>query len=153
MKPSSQPSNGVPIYEQLVWQVKCSIAEGVTRPGQLIPSVRKMAEELSINPNTVQRAYIQLQDEEIVHPLRGRGIVVSGGAEKRCIMFRQEILKERFAALVADAIMSGLSTSALREMFDASLATWQTLQSRVEPTTVPKVPDILKGSKRASRDM
>ena len=67
MQLSIEPNNGIPIYEQLVRQIKYAVAEGVVVPGQVIPSVREMARQLAVNPNTVQRAYLQLQDEEVLH--------------------------------------------------------------------------------------
>ena len=57
MQLSIEPDNGIPIYEQLVRQIKYAVAEGVLVPGQVIPSVREMAKQLTLNPNTVQRAY------------------------------------------------------------------------------------------------
>ena len=62
MQLSIEPNNGVPIYEQLVRQIKYAVAEGILVPGQIIPSVRDMAKQLTVNPNTVQRAYFQLQN-------------------------------------------------------------------------------------------
>ncbi len=122
MQLSINPEGGVPIYEQLVRQVKYSVAEGVTVPGQVIPSVREMAKRLAINPNTVQRAYLQLQDEQVIHTLRGRGMVVSEGAPERCVAFRHEILHERLTALLREALRGGLTSDSLRSMFESSLA-------------------------------
>ena len=56
-----QPNNGIPIYDQVVRQVKFGVAAGAIVPGELVPSVREMAKQLAINPNTVSRAYRQLQ--------------------------------------------------------------------------------------------
>lgn len=140
MQLSIHPDNGVPIYEQLVRQVKYSVAEGVTLPGQVIPSVREMAKRLAINPNTVQRAYLQLQDEQVVHALRGRGMVVSEGADKRCVAFRQQLLLERFTGLVAEAIASGLSPQTLREMFDASLTASESSAHPIDSSDVSAEP-------------
>ena len=53
--------NGVPIYEQIMRQVKFAVAAGLLGPGELVPSVRELARELVINPNTVARAYRELQ--------------------------------------------------------------------------------------------
>ena len=65
-------SDSLPIYEQLVRQIKYAIASQVLRPGQLLRSVRQLSVELAINPNTVARAYQQLQQEGILDSLRGR---------------------------------------------------------------------------------
>ena len=67
------PSDGIPIYEQIVRQIKFAAAGGVVRPGELIPSVREVASELAVNPNTVAKAYRQLQIEGVVESVRGEG--------------------------------------------------------------------------------
>ncbi|MEQ1826183.1 MAG: GntR family transcriptional regulator [Pirellula sp.] len=121
MRFSIDVSNGAPIYEQLVRQVKYAVAEGVVVPGQLIPSVRELAKQLALNPNTVQRAYMQLQSEEIIESLRGTGMAVRTGAKKRCVADRQSLLAERLEQFVVEAIQSGLDEGRLREMFERSI--------------------------------
>lgn len=123
MQLSIEPNNGIPIYEQLVRQVKFAVAEGTVVPGQVIPSVREMAKNLAINPNTVQRAYLQLQDEEVLQPLRGRGMAVCTGAKRRCVSDRQQLLAERLSAVIHEALRGGLEADRIRQMFDDSLST------------------------------
>ena len=78
MQLSIEPNNGIPIYEQLMRQIKYAVAEaeGILVPGQVIPSVRDIAKQLTVNPNKVQRAYFQLQNEEVLQSHRGRGVAV-----------------------------------------------------------------------------
>jgi GntR family transcriptional regulator len=121
MQLSIEPNNGIPIYEQLVRQIKFAVAEGVLVPGQVIPSVRDMAKQLAINPNTVQRAYFQLQTEEVLQSLRGRGVAVCEGARKQCVADRQQLLAERLSAVLDEAIRSGLDEDRLRTMFEKAL--------------------------------
>lgn len=121
MQITIEPNNGIPIYEQVVRQIKYSVAEGVVLPGQVIPSVREMAKQLALNPNTVQRAYLQLQEEDVLQALRGRGMVVAQGAKRRCVTDRQQLLAERLSAVLDEAIQSGLSAERIREMFEAAL--------------------------------
>ena len=121
MQLSIEPNNGIPIYEQLIRQVKFAVAEGVVVPGQLVPSVRELAKSLAINPNTVQRAYLELQNEEVIETLRGRGMAVCAGAKRRCVSDRQLLLGERLTAVVEEAIGSGLEPDRLREMFDKAI--------------------------------
>lgn len=118
-----QPSNGIPIYEQIVRQVKFAVADGTLSSGQLLPSVRELAKQLAINPNTIQRAYQQLQDAQIVESLRGRGIVVCRNASKRCLNERQRLVTERLQGVVSEALHSGLSADTLRELFEAAIET------------------------------
>lgn len=121
MQLSIEPDNGIPIYEQLVRQIKYAVAEGVLVPGQVIPSVRDMARQLAVNPNTVQRAYLQLQNEEVLQSLRGRGVAVCDGAKKQCVADRQLLLAERLTAVVEEAIRGGLDEDRLRAMFDKAI--------------------------------
>jgi GntR family transcriptional regulator len=122
MQLSVDVDNGMPIYEQLIRQVKYAVAEGVVVPGQMIPSVRDLARQLAINPNTVQRAYQQLQSEEIIESLRGRGMAVCLGANKQCQTDRQTLLGERLMAVIEEAVRSGLDSDRLREMFERGLS-------------------------------
>ncbi len=112
-----EPNNGIPIYEQLVRQMKYAVAEGILLPGQLVPSVREMAKRLAVNPNTVQRAYLQLQEETVLQSLRGRGMTVATDAKQRCISDRQAVIAARLRAVVSEAVQSGLESEQLKEMF------------------------------------
>jgi GntR family transcriptional regulator len=77
------PSSGTPLYVQLVEHLKHSIEAGVILPGEQLPSVRKMAEDLLINPNTVVRAYRDLEAEGILELRHGSGVFVHPSVEAR----------------------------------------------------------------------
>jgi GntR family transcriptional regulator len=86
------PSSGVPIYRQLMDQLRSQMAGGAVRPGQMLPSVRTVAEQLQVNPMTVSKAYSLLEREGLVELVRGQGMRVrepAGGGP----------LKERLAAI------------------------------------------------------
>ena len=121
MQLSIEPNNGLPIFEQLVRQIEFAVAEGILVPGQLVPSVRVLAKRLAVNPNTIQRAYQELQTEEVLESLRGRGIAVCAGAKRRCVSDRQTLLGERLGAVVEEAIRGGLEPERLREMFEKAI--------------------------------
>ena len=70
------PASGVPVYLQLIEQVKHAIETGAIRAGEQLPSVRKIAEDLLINPNTVARAYRDLEHEGIVELKHGSGAYI-----------------------------------------------------------------------------
>lgn len=70
--------NRKPIYEQIVERFQTLIVSGVLEPDSQIPSVRALAVELSINPNTIQKAYTLLEQEGYIYPVKGRGNFVSG---------------------------------------------------------------------------
>ena len=79
------PQNGVAIYEQIVRQVNFAVAGEALEAGDLVPSVRELARQLAVNPNTVARAYRQLQADGVLETVRGTGLAVSAGAAKRCL--------------------------------------------------------------------
>lgn len=72
--------NRKPIYEQIVERFQTLIVNGVLEPDSQMPSVRSLAMELSINPNTIQKAYSALEQEGYIYPVKGRGNFVSGNA-------------------------------------------------------------------------
>lgn len=72
--------NRKPIYEQIVERFQTLIVNGILEPDSQMPSVRSLAMELSINPNTIQKAYSMLEQEGYIYPVKGRGNFVSGNA-------------------------------------------------------------------------
>ena len=70
--------NRKPIYEQIVERFQMLIVKGILEPDSQMPSVRALATELSINPNTIQKAYAVLEQEGYIYPVKGRGSFVSG---------------------------------------------------------------------------
>ena len=72
--------NRKPIYEQIVERFQTMIVIGILEPDSQMPSVRSLAMELSINPNTIQKAYSLLEQEGYIYPVKGRGNFVSGNA-------------------------------------------------------------------------
>ena len=77
------PSSGVPIYLQLMEQVKHGIETGALRPGEQLPGIRPLAEELVINPNTVAKAYRELEHEGVIELRHGAGAFVAGNARAK----------------------------------------------------------------------
>ena len=110
------PSNGVAIYEQLARQVIYAVAGQALRTGDLIPSVRELAKQLSVNPNTVVRAYQQLQNERIIETVRGTGLAITKEAASKCTKERLRLVRQRLAYVLVEARRSGLTKSELKEM-------------------------------------
>lgn len=117
------PSNGLAIYDQIVRQIKFAVAGGALPPGELAPSVRELARELAVNPNTVARAYQQLQSEGILDSIRGMGLAVASGADKRCRAERIKLIQGRVRDVLTEARQSGLAVGELRQLLDDELAT------------------------------
>ena len=134
---SIEPNNGVPIYEQIVRQVKFAIAEGTLRPGQLLPSVRTLSQQLTINPNTLNRAFQQLQADGALESLRGRGLAVRAEAMQGCVDARRDLIAQRLRGVLAEALHAGLSAQEIRRMLDDHLdqldGTVPTVASTADP--------------------
>lgn len=113
---SIDPHNGLAVYDQIVRQVKYAVAQGAVRAGEMIPSVRELARELAINPNTVARAYRQLQHEGVLNQIRGTGLVVTSGARRSCQSERTRLLRERLGSVLEEARQSGLSNEEIEKL-------------------------------------
>lgn len=125
--------NGLAVYDQIVRQVKFAVADGAVRTGELVPSVRELARELAINPNTVARAYRQLQDDGVLEPVRGTGLTVSSSARRRCQSERVKLLGTRLRQVLAEAVQSGLSGSEIDKLLRAELAAARREQQKTSP--------------------
>lgn len=96
-----------PLYEQIVKKIKILILNGVLEPDSQMPSVRNMAVDLSINPNTVQRAYAQLEREGFIYTVKGRGNFVS--ENPGLIDAKREELKAKCKQLLEEAKAVGIN--------------------------------------------
>ena len=81
-----------PIYEQIVDNVKNLVLTGILKPDEQLPAVRKLAVDLTINPNTIQKAYTILEAQQIVYSIPGRGIFISGQLDDLLSLKRLEII-------------------------------------------------------------
>jgi GntR family transcriptional regulator len=115
------PANGLAIYDQIVRQIKFAVARGVLKPGELVPSVREMAKDLAVNPNTVARAYRELQSDEVLETVRGTGLEIAPGALKQCRKARTDLIRSRLREVLVEARQSQLEDHELRALFDAAL--------------------------------
>jgi GntR family transcriptional regulator len=116
------PADALAIYDQVVRQVKFAVAGGVLKPGNLVPSVRELARELAINPNTVARAYQQLQADGVLQSVRGMGLEVSATAVKHCRSQRQKLIQTRVRQALSEARQSGLEQGELKQLVDNELS-------------------------------
>lgn len=124
------PDNGLAIYDQIVRQVKFAVASGGLQPGQRVPSLQELATELALNPNTVARAYRELQAEGILDMVRGIGLEVSPKAVKKCQQERDTLIRERLRSVLAEARQSQFDDKELRHMFDDELASLSAPKAR-----------------------
>lgn len=115
--------NGLAVYDQIVRQVKFAVADGAIVAGELIPSVRELARELAINPNTVARAYRQLQEDDVLEPVRGTGLAVASAARRQCQAERTKLIRARLKLVLEEAATSGLDNAEIEQLVRAEIAT------------------------------
>jgi len=115
------PSDPEPLFSQLVAAVKRAVATGRMRAGEKLPSVRELAAELTINPNTIAKAYQALEAEGVTVSRHGSGTFV---ADRRVTLRRPEQkrrLREGLDAVLSDAVHLGLSEEDVRDAFDEAV--------------------------------
>lgn len=98
----------VPIYEQLIEGIKMQIINGVLEKDEQLPSVRQLAQELTINPNTIQKAYRELERDGLIYSIRGKGSFVNA-VEDNIHKERIDMLKEELDKIVQELLFLGLS--------------------------------------------
>ena len=96
-------TDGLPVYRQIINQVKYMVASGRLRPGQELPPIRALAERLVINPNTVVRAYNELQRDGVVESRHGSGTYICEPATKASAETSSKVLVPKIDSLLADA--------------------------------------------------
>jgi GntR family transcriptional regulator len=113
------PSSGVPIYLQLMEQVKHAIETGALRPGEQVPATRRVAEELVVNPNTVAKAYRELEHEGVIEMRKGLGAFVADNGRKGGDLFHkaQPVLRGAVDRMVG----MGLQEEQMRRLFESEV--------------------------------
>jgi GntR family transcriptional regulator len=110
-------SDDRPIYAQIVDQVKFAIAARAVLPGDLVPSVRELSKQLVVNPNTVARAYRELQGQGLLESVRGTGLQVVAEAPDRCGEERRAIVRLRLRGAIEEARRSNLAPEEIVDIF------------------------------------
>ncbi len=119
-------ADGVPIYLQIVNQIKYLVASGRLAPGEELPAIRVLAERLLVNPNTVARAYRELEAVGVVEKRRTAGTFVADQVSPLARRERVKILNERIDALLAEAGQMGIA-------FDEVVKLMQQRQALMQP--------------------
>ena len=96
-----------PIYEQIVEKFQMLIVKGVMEPDSQMPSVRKLAMDLSINPNTIQKAYTQLEQQGFIYPVKGKGNFVTG--DRNLLVQKKKVLFDDFQTVVSQGKELGIT--------------------------------------------
>ena len=115
------PNSHVPIYLQIVEGVRAAIAAGVYRPGELLPSLRVLAVDLVVDPNTVQKAYDQLEREGLVFSRRGVGVFVAKRGTESAQSQAEDTVLDAFTQGIQAGRAANLASERLRALFDTAM--------------------------------
>ncbi len=107
-----------PIYEQITRQIKAQVLKGDLQPGDVLPSIRSLARELQISVITTKRAYEELEREGFINAVTGKGSFIADQNVELMKEKRLKIMEDRFAELVDEARLLGMSRNDLLNMLD-----------------------------------
>ncbi len=125
------PKSAIPIYVQVMEQIRQRVAAGVLAPGDQLPSVRELASQLLINPNTVARIYRDLERDGLLETRRGQGTFIAARAAALAETDRLRLLSERLEEVVEQARTFGLSDAALVDLLREIVS--RTAAGKVQP--------------------
>ncbi len=115
-------TSGLPIYLQIVNQIKTQVAMGRLHPEDPLPSVRQLAVDLTVNPNTIARAYLDLEHEGVIYKRAGQGTYVSKRAVQMARSARIRIFRELLEKAVVEGVHLDLNSREMTEIFERMLA-------------------------------
>jgi GntR family transcriptional regulator len=115
------PSSGQPLYLQLIQQIRHAIDTGVLQVGDALPGIRTLAEQLVVSPNTIVKAYSELEHEGLLDLRHGSGAYVTGKGKTKSHTERVRRARERVRALVERLQDDGLSEEEIQRLIEAEL--------------------------------
>jgi GntR family transcriptional regulator len=115
------PTSGQPLYLQLMQQIRHAAESGALQDGDQLPGIRTLAEELVVSPNTVAKAYSELEHEGLLELRQGAGAFVCVKRRRRSMADRVYEARRRVADLVGDLREEGLQDDEIRRVFEAEL--------------------------------
>lgn len=116
--------SSVPIYQQLVNSVKEAVAKGVLAAGDKLPSVRELAALITINPNTIAKAYQEMEREGIIETLRGRGTFVAAREQKVNLEEKKKVIKGLLEKILVEAYYMQLDEEEMLALVEETVRTW-----------------------------
>jgi GntR family transcriptional regulator len=122
------PQSGLPLYRQMLQQLRERIASGQLAPGAQLPSVRDLSADLHVNPLTVGKVYQLLEDEGLVEFRRGQGTFVAAGRKPASAAERQKLLQPAVDQVVSEALHLGIDETQLQQLIQKS---YENKQQRV----------------------
>ena len=129
MEFSISPTTGVPIYQQLTEQICAGVARGKLRPDERLPSVRELSQTLVVNPNTVARAYTDLEQEGVVYTRPGMGVFVAKAPPPLSKKNRRERLLGSIDRLLVQAVRAGFSEEEFLELIEERMRQYKWIET------------------------
>jgi len=122
--------DGVPIYRQIANQIRYMAASGLLQPDEELPAIRVLAAQLRVTPNTVVKAYEELESAGVISKRRGSGCYISDGPSKLAEREKRRILEQRIDGLLAEARQLNYRTGDLLKLIHRRLALLDNLTGR-----------------------
>lgn len=116
-----KPASSKPIYIQIVEQIKYAIASGVAKEGEQLLSVRELARQLRVNPNTVSKAYHELEREKYLMTHKGKGVYVAPSTSILTLEEKERLVGEKLEGALVDAMNLGLSFKEVRNILKKTI--------------------------------
>jgi len=118
--------SGLPIYTQIIEQIKHLVATGRLKPGDQLPTIRQLAVDLRVNPNTVVHAYHELGSQGVISSQQGRGTFIAAHPDEgRLAEMRRDRLRVIMAGTLLEALSLGYKREEIRTAFEAQLEEWE----------------------------
>ena len=112
------PNSAVPVYQQIADHIRRAIAAGVYRAGEMIPSLRALALELHVNPNTVKRAFETLERDGVIYARKGLGMFVTARGVRAAQSKSEAAVYDAFAGGVQAGLDADMSDEHIRDTFE-----------------------------------
>jgi GntR family transcriptional regulator len=123
------PRSGVPVYRQMMDQIKYYIASGALKRGDQLPSVRELAQALSVNPTTVVKTYTELEHEQVIELRHGKGAFVASNPNRFTSREKQQALRRMARQLAVEAGQMGAELELIQELVEEE---WSDLYGEAE---------------------
>ena len=123
------PHSGLPVYRQMIDQIKYYIASGTLKAGDQLPSVREFAQRLSINPTTVVKAYTELQHEEVIDIRHGKGAFVAERSAHVSVFEKDKVVRRVARQLAVEAQQIGANFEFVQEVLAAE---WNQVSGKMQ---------------------
>ncbi len=134
------PHSGLPVYRQMIDQIKYYVASDTLKPGDQLPSIRELAQRLAVNPTTVVRVYSDLQHEGIVEMRHGKGAFVTDSGHRMSATERERTLRDLARHLAVEAVQMGAPASQVLKVVREELAELDGAEAGEEPAKIAVLP-------------